>query len=268
MSLSLYKAMFKTHSKALLIYSICVFAYLALVNMAFPMFSDSDELNAIFDSLPDGLLTAFGITGSLSDINDYMAMNFYNSLYLYILMAYTILTAVQLMSKYVDRGSMAYLVSTAVSRSRMCFTQFAILFTGLLAITVAAIVAGLISAAIFAGDSPFDVGVFLQMNAIVFLIFLVVSSYSFLISSALNDEKQAMGLGFGITVVFYAIDLASKLTAHLDWLSYFTLFSLYQPQEIAQGDYPFVPASLFLIGVSIVMVALSVMLFRRRDLPL
>ncbi|TCN25185.1 ABC transporter permease subunit [Mesobacillus foraminis] len=268
MNLALYKAMMKSHSKLLITYSCSVFLYLYLLVMTFPMFAESQQLNDVLKGLPESVQVAFGIQGNLSNVNDYMAMNFYNSLYLYILMAYAILTAIQLVSRFVDRGSMAYLLSSPVSRVQVINTQAMVLITGLFVVNLFTYFGGYLGVLSFTDKNGFDMSIFTQMNLIVMLIFLVISAYSFLFSCLFNEEKLAMGASFGITILFYSLDLASKLSEEIDWLKYFTIFSLYQPQKISQGDYNVLSTSMILSIVAIVLFILSASLFKRRDLTL
>lgn len=268
MSLSLYKAMIKSHLKSLIGYFTGIFLYLILIILSFPIFRKSSSLNDALKALPAGLLKAFGIQGKFSNVNDYMAMNFYNSLYLYILMAFVVFTAVSLMAKYVDKGSMAYLLSTPASRRKISLTQISVLVTNLVIVSLAPLSAGLIGVPLLTSYTRFNKTVFLQINLSVFMIFLLIASYSFLISSIMNDEKQAMGLGFGITALFYAIDMASKLTPKLDWLKHFTIFSLYQPQKISKGNYDITSVSIGLLIASVIFFAISVAVFKKRDLSI
>src|SRR5699024_11225518 len=43
-------------------------------------------------------------------------------------------------------------------------------------------------------------------------------------------------LALGITFIFYALDMVGKIVIELDWLRNISLFSLYEPGQIASGD--------------------------------
>lgn len=268
MNFSLYKAMIKGHGKFLFTCAFSSFLCLYLLVMTFPLLSDSQQFNDVINSLPPSLMEAFGIQGNLTNAVEYMAMNFYNSLYLYILMAYTIMTACQLVSRFVDRGSMAYLLSTPVTRRKVINTQAAVLVTGLIVMCLLTYLGGYFGILSFVNNDSFNLGVFTELNLIVLLIFLVIGSYSFLFSCIYNEEKTALGAGFGVTLLFYGLDMASKLSDKLSWIKYFTIFTLYQPEKIMQGTYNTVSISLVLIVVSVIFFAASTFIFQKRDLSL
>lgn len=267
MNIVLVRTMLKQQSKVLLGYMSGVFIYLFLVLMSYPLFADSQELNQALQSLPEPLLVALGLQGSMSDVNNYMAMNFYNSLYLYILMAFTVMTATGLISRHVDRGSMAYLLGTPVSRIRIAASQGVVLLIGLVLVMLAAYLAGIIGVPLFAKDASFDHLVFLQINLSAFLVFLVISAFSFLVSCLVNEEKQAMAISFGITLVLYFIDMASKMASQLEWLKYFTIFSFFKPQTlIAEGGSGLWLDALILLCMSVAIGAAATLLFRRKQM--
>ncbi|QWU16641.1 ABC-2 type transport system permease protein [Paenibacillus sophorae] len=268
MNYSLYKAMMKGHSKLLITYASSVFLCLYLLVMTFPMLAKSQQFNDVIKGLPESVMVAFGIQGNLNNAVDYMAMNFYNSLYLYILMAYTILTAVQLVSRFVDRGSMAYLLSTPVNRIQVINTQALVLITGLVTVSLFTYIGGYLGVLSFADINTFDLRVFTEINLIVMLIFLVIGAYSFLFSCLFNEEKTVMGVSFGLTVLFYALSLASKLSDGLNGLKYFTIFSLYQPESISQGNYNVTGISITLCIAAVILFVSGSYLFKRKDLSI
>ncbi|OKP87473.1 hypothetical protein A3842_06335 [Paenibacillus sp. P3E] len=268
MNFSLYKAMMKGHGKFLFTCAFTGFLCLYLLVMTFPLLSDSQQFNDVIKSLPKSVMDAFGIQGNLTNAVEYMAMNFYNSIYLYLLMAYTILTACQLVSRFVDRGSMAYLLSTPVTRRKVINTQAAVLVTGLVVMCLFTYLGGYFGVLSFVNNSAFDLGVFTELNLIVMLIFLLIGSYSFLFSCIFDEEKTALGAGFGVTLLFYGLDMVSKLSEKLSWLKYCTIFTLYQPEKIIQGTYDTVSISLVLVVVSILIFAAASFIFQKRDLSL
>jgi len=83
-----------------------------------------------------------------------------------------------------------------------------------------------------------------------------------------NDEKRALSVSGGITVLFFMISLVSKISDKLDWLQAFTLFTAYQPDDIARGTVDVLPVALCLLLAGLLFFALSILVFKKRDLPL
>jgi ABC-2 type transport system permease protein len=69
-------------------------------------------------------------------------------------------------------------------------------------------------------------------------------------------------------VLFRSLDLIGKLSKDMAWLKHFTVFTTFQPTQIARGTYEVLPTALGLGGAAIVLFAISVVAFNKRDLPL
>ncbi|MGN7763584.1 ABC transporter permease subunit [Paenibacillus sp. 22594] len=80
-------------------------------------------------------------------------------------MAYTILTACQLVSRFVDRGSMAFLLSTPVTRRKVINAQAAVLVTGLVVLCLFTYLGGYFGVLSFVNNGAFDLGVFTESNS-------------------------------------------------------------------------------------------------------
>lgn len=74
---------------------------------------------------------------------------------------------------------MAYLLATPVSRVKIAVTQASVLILGLLIIVVVTYVAGIVGAEWFLQDNNLNKELFLKINIVGGLTFLVVSAYSF-----------------------------------------------------------------------------------------
>jgi ABC-2 type transport system permease protein len=108
---------------------------------------------------------------------------------------------------------------------------------------------------------------FLQVNLIGFLTFAVICAYSFLFSCWLNDEKRAVSISAGITIIFLIVDIVGKVSDDLHWLRNFTLFSAFDPAKISEGSVQLLPLASGLAGAALVLFALALIIFKRKDLP-
>src|SRR5690625_6605155 len=68
---------------------------------------------------------------SISSYEQFISAEYYVLFYLFILSAFVIIISINLLAKLVDRGSMAYLLSTRVSRVQIVMTQITVLISGL-----------------------------------------------------------------------------------------------------------------------------------------
>lgn len=269
MNFSLFQSMMKLYGKTIVSYAFGTAIYLLLAVWIYPQIAGSEEMNKIMEQMPEGFLNAFGFEGGMpEDLSGFLAAEYYGLIFLLILMVYSIMTSTQLVSRLVDRGSLAYLLATPTSRTKVVMTQASILVLGLLLITIITFLAGVLGATWFAYDETFHFDRFIQINVVGFLLFFVVCSYSFFFSCLFNDEKRALSISGALTVLFFMISLISKISQELEWLENFTLFTLYQPNDIARGVVEVVPISIGLTITGILFFLLSVLVFRKRDLPL
>ncbi|MEB6550954.1 ABC transporter permease subunit [Heyndrickxia sporothermodurans] len=269
MSAALFKTMLKMNGKSISSYAFGAAFYMLLIIWIYPSIAKSDALEQLFKEMPQNYLSAFGFDGGMiNDLSGFLAAEYYGLLYLIILMIFSVVTATQLIARLVDRGSMAYLLSTPASRVRIAITQSTILVLGLLVITIFSILPVFIGTKWIIEDANINSWRFIEMNIVGFLLFFVISGYSFLFSCMFNDEKKALAVSGGLSIIFFAINLVAKMSTDFEWLKHVTIFSAFQPTEIAKGSVDILPVSLALGGAGIVLYVLAVIIFKKRDLPL
>ncbi|MCA0988441.1 ABC transporter permease subunit [Guptibacillus algicola] len=269
MSPSLYKQMMKSNFKSIMSFGMASAVYVILMTSLFPMISDNiDKIQELTEIYPDSLMKAFGLE-SFGTYGEFISAEYYGLFFLFILGIFSVMTAIQLIAKLVDRGSMAYLLSTKVSRAQVAITQISVLITGLIIIIFLNFAGGYAAGELLIDDQyAIAMGDFFQINFVGFLLFFAVGGYSILFSSLFNDEKMAFAAAGGVTFLFYALDMAGKIVSDLEWLRNLSIFSLYEPAKIAKGDVNVVLVSLILFGLGLLMYIATVLVFRRRNLPL
>jgi ABC-2 type transport system permease protein len=267
-SMSLYFSMLKANAKSILSYGIGSLFYLWLVIWIYPSIADSPGMEELMKSLPENMMKALGLSTGIQDIDQFIAYEYYGILFIIIMSIYSIMTATQLIARLVDRGSMAYLLSTPASRLKIASTQAVVLLSGLLIVVLINIVAGFSGTSWLIEDVSLNSTAFLQLNLVGFLMFFVISGYSFLFSCLFNDEKKALSASAVLTVIFYVLNLAGKMSEEFEWLLNLSFFSAFQPQNIVSGDYDSSPVVLGLTGAGIILYLAAVFVFRKRDLPL
>ncbi|MGM8365616.1 ABC transporter permease subunit [Virgibacillus sp. W0181] len=269
MNLSLYTQMMKTHMKTFLGFGVASAAYVTLMTSLFPMLDDNmEEIEGLIDMFPDALLRALGLE-SFSSYGQFISAEYYGLFYLLILGVFSVIIAVHLLARLVDRGSMAYLLSTRVSRVQIAVTQVIVMVSGLIIIHVLTFGGGFLAAEFLIDtESTIAFNEFFQINFVGFLLFFTIGGYSLLISSLLNDEKIAFALAGGLTFLFYGMDMMGKIVTDIDWIRNFTVFSLYEPGKIASNSADVWMSSIILAAIGVLTCVVAVLIFRKRNLPL
>ncbi len=268
MSSTLFKWMFRANLKTVFNYTIGMVLYMWLIIYVYPAVSSSSALNNYVQSLPSPMQRAVGMEGGIHQLGDILAGDYYGLIYLIILAIFTIGTATKLMANMVDRGSMACLLSTPKSRAQIALTQAAVLVSGLFTICLVTTFGGLAGSVWFIKDTSLISASFLSVNWIGFLLFAVIGSYCFFFSCLFNNEKRAIGVSAGVTFVFFALNMAGKLSNNLAWMKNISLFTAFDTQSIFHGDVSIVRLSIGLAAAALIIFICAILVFRERDLPL
>ncbi|MED1203851.1 ABC transporter permease subunit [Heyndrickxia acidicola] len=269
MSSALLIAMLKTTGKNIFSYAFGAAFYVILIIWIYPSVAHSDALNQVLKQMPSNYLSAFGLQGGMAgNLSGFLAGEYYGLLFIIILMIYSVMTSSQLIARFIDRGSMAYLLSTPNSRVKVAGTQAILLVFGLLMIVLFTTIAGLAGAAWMIKGGNLSVSRFVTINLMGFLLFFVITGYSFLFSCLFNDEKRALTLSGLLTIIFFALDLAAKLSDRLSWIKSLTIFTCFHPSDIARGGVNIWPSAIGLAIAGVLLYSIALYIFKKRDLPL
>jgi ABC-2 type transport system permease protein len=268
MSAALFRTSLKTNVQTMLSYAIGMCAYLWLFIWAYPSLMKSSALNSLLQSLPQGLLQLIGYQAGVSQVGDYLAGEYYGLIYVIILAIYVVTTATRLVAHAVDNGSMAYLLSTPVSRTKVALTQAAVLVVGVVVIGGLTTVAGLLGVQWLVQNAHLDVARFVEMNVVGMLLFLLVGAYCFVFSCMARDERTAIGCSAGLTTVFFAFKMISSLADHVSWLKYLTVFTAFNPQDLIHGQGHFASVALSLAIAALALFGIAIAGFRQREMSL
>ncbi len=268
MSRSLFTTMMKNKGKTVISFTLGSIFYLSLVIWLYPSIADSQAFDTMFKEMPEGLMSAFGFNEGINSLSGFVAGEYYGLLFIIILLIYCVTTTTQLIVRLVDRGSMAYLLSSGLSRIKIAMTQIAVILLGLIFIIVITTISGVVGADIFIEEGNFNAAHFIELNIVTFMLFFVISGYCFFFSCLFNDERKTLSVAGGISFIFFAVDMVSKISDKLDWMQYFTIFSTFRATEIAQGSVNILPICIGLGVTGVVLYSAAVIIFNKRDLPL
>lgn len=265
---ALFLSNLKTSGNMILTYAAGSVFYMWLLIWVFPSIAEAKGLNELIESLPEDLRKVMGLENGLQDLGNYISGEFYGLIFLIIMVVFSVMMASQLMVRLVDQGSMAYLLATPSSRRSIAITQALFLIFGLAIISLFTTVGGFLGTEWLIDGYQFETQPFLNLNLVGFLVFLVVAAYSFFFSCLLNDEKQALGASAGLTILFYGLNVAGKLSPDYGWIKKLSLFYTFNPQAIMQGQVDVLPYVLGLSAAALLLFAAAVTVFEKRDLPL
>jgi len=268
MNQALFTAMVKEEAHSLASYAFGMILYLWLFIWVFPSFSGSQSLNQLFQKMPAGLMRVLGYTAGVTHLSTFLGGEFYSLLYLVIMAIYVLFGATKLVAHLVDNGSMAYLLSTPVSRARVATTQAVVLVSGVWMIALCSMVGGLLGAHWFAHHAGINTGFFVQMNLVGALVFSVVAGYAFGFSCLARYERSALGLSALLTILFYVVHTIGDLTPRFAWINHLSLFTAFNPQNLIQGHGHLAIDTIGLAAATVIVFGIGIIGFVRRQLPL
>lgn len=261
--------LFKRELKANFKVFIIIFAVLILYTTIITSMFDPElgSVLAQFTQVMPELMNAFGMANPGTTLIEFLSSYLYGFLYLIFPLIFEMIVANQLVARYVDRGSMAYLLATPSSRFKIIFTQVSVLCGGL-ALLIGGLTLIQIIVAQFMFPGELDVRILLNMNSGLYILHLAISGICFFGSCISNEMKRAYSIGAGIPILFFLIQMLSNVSEKLESLKYFTIFTLYLASEMAAGGTNAILPMMILLIIAVVLYGLGCLLFIKRDLPL
>jgi len=183
-------------------------------------------------------------------------------------LVFVLMTANSLIASQVDRGSMAYTLSTPIKRVTVVCTQALYLILAVFAMFAVVTVVGLIAVqAVHGGNVDFDTMTYINLNLGIALLLFAVSGISFLFSCVFNLTKNALLFGAGIPMAFFILEIMSGTSEDFENLRYLSLNTLYDPAAVTGGG-TFLPQFIVMAGLGAVLYLLGIWIFKEKDLPL
>jgi len=264
MNRTLLKETFRSNFIVMLVVALVVLMYTSIIITMYDPES-TDSFRIIMEMMPEGLLNAMGFGVIAANLTSFIANYLYGFIYIMFPMIYIIIVANNLIAKHVDRGSMAYLLSTPNSRIKIAGTQGFFMLASLTTIMILETVTGIIiSEAVFKGLLEIDK--YIALNVITLFVLYVVSGIGFFFSCISNHTKHSLAFGAGIPIGFFVIKMLSGAAPDLEGLRYFTIYSFIDIDAILTQDHYVMTASLILLAVTAVLYSTGIFLFNKRSL--
>ena len=195
---------------------------------------------------------------------------------------FVIIIAYSLIAGMVDRGSMAYILSTPTRRSAVAITQAAYMILAPLVLMI--IVCGARCASTKFFFDEVDVPRIAMMYLGMYLVTEAAAGICYFFSCHFNQSAKALAVGGGITVWFFLASLLGMFGSEdlvnmgigveiLNIFNRLTIISLFDAnavQTIGTGDVDtgFIPGMLILAAIAIICYIAGAVEFCKKDLPL
>lgn len=261
------------------------FEYVYALNVVPGCFS-GEEL-----SLEDMMSTIFEAMGMDSDmmstLEDMDTTAMFNEMYYSIMgllpiFIYIVIVGNSLVVDQVDKGSMAYVLSTPTKRNAVTITQALFMILSPAVIIGVTLIARLIACEVFM--DTYNTEQLLVLHLGMYILVEAVAGICYFGSCFFDRSRYAMGFGGGLTVWFFIASLLGLFgnedmvsmgfgAEQLGVFNNLTLVGLYDVDAIftigtGSVDEAFIWKLAILAGIAVVFYAAGALRFRKKDLPL
>ena len=173
----------------------------------------------------------------------------------------------RLMARYIDKGSMAYLLATPHKRSDIFITQLCVLLSGVIGLIVYSVVLILGCSSMMFHES-IDIAKFLMTNVGLLGVHFFFASFCYLTACSFNEVKLSIGIGAGVGVISILIQMLSQVSDKIEFLKYFTPLTFFDAKGLQAYDQQSLLCMAGLFALAVICIVIGCMNFSKRDLPL
>lgn len=239
----------------------------------------ADVAASFFDELPAKVTDALDEVAHLDMYSLVVGSVYYKMAGMLLPIIYTIMVSNSLIAGSVDRGSMAYVLSTGAKRSTVVFTQAVFLAASQFAMVLCMMLTSYVClACVDLEFSSMTYGTLTLMALGAFLTLFAIGGLNHFCSCVFNRSSRAMGIGGGLSIFFLVATMlglfGSKVIPSiirfdaLNYFNYVSLISLYDVPSIIDGTTTWIWKAAILFAVGLCFYIAGSQVFKKKDLPL
>ena len=252
----------RVHRRALIGWGVALALVTALYVSFWPAMGDTQEMQALIDSMPEALVTAMGYD-AISSPAGYLESTVYGLLGPILMLVFAIGLGARLIAGDEEVGALELEASGPVGRRRLLLERYAGLVLGVVWL---ATVTGVVSLTL-TNVLGMDVGTAPLLGATIGLALLVLAlgSVAFAVGAATGRRALALAVAAGVAVLGYMANALAPLLADGEWLERLSPFAWYlgnDPLNEGLG----LAGALALVALALVSLAVAVATYDRRDL--
>ena len=265
MSLPLFFSNIKNNRTIWLIMLVVYSFYFTIIISMF----DPEGMEAwdeMLGMMPEGFLQALGWDMMGTTLTGLIGTGLYGFLVYLFPMVVSIVVNHRLLATHIDKGSMAYLLSTPNSRKTVAVTQavYSLASIALFFTLVTGMGIG-VSQAMFPGE--LEIGTFVILNLYVIVNYFAIGGIGFLASSIAHESKHSLGIGVGVPIGFLVLQMLGNSNPDYSWIGNLSMFALFDPEKLIDGNTGFVGLSMAaLLVIAALLYTAGITWFNRRDL--
>lgn len=262
------RALLKDNLGWILGYSLGTSLYVFMIAALYPSIAETGLIDAKIESLPKELLDIFQYDPAtmMDSVLNILSGNYYGLIFQIVALLFALTAASRMLARPIDSGELMLYLSAPISR------QTYVLAAVQLFVTAAVLIAGFNGLFLVLADLLFNLDLnyahvgALLVNSLALL--LSLGAIALFLATLFNESRKSYTLGaalFGLMVVAVII---GGLSSDLEWVKGLSLFTLFNANGILKDGTDWMWHSAVLFGIALLIVVLSLVTFKRRDLTL
>lgn len=254
-------------SLSLILWTVVITILILLTMAVYPTFIENQsKVLGMISLVPKEALQFKGI----SNIEDMLSvLGFYsvnNIIYMMVLgSVFAVVLSSNILLREEYQKTAEYLLTRPLSRTEVFFSKLAVVLLSVTALNIITALAGYISMELV-DDNPVKVKPFLVLSSYTLLLNLFFAAAGLLMSTLVKRPRAITTFSIGLVLVFYFVYTISKISGSMTWLGYITPFR-YAGVNATDAGYSFNPWNLlYLAGLPVVMIIISLSLYRKKDI--
>lgn len=245
------------HARTALIWALSFAGYVAAILAIFPSMGSTD-IASVVDEYPDALQSVFNM-GDMSTASGWLNMEVYSYAPL-VIAFFPIMALAGAIAGLEEQGGMDIYLAQPLSRRDIVLANvIAVALWTLAILTITGLVSWGVSAA---GDMGLSLRMAMAAALDVFPIAFEFGMVALVLSSVVRSKGAAVGGAFGVMFLMYLLDIVGKISADKETLRLVSPFRFYGH---AIDDGVNWNGWLTVLVVGLVLVGMTIWLFRRRD---
>lgn len=239
----------------------------------------SKMTDSFLSGLPDEVSSAIEEIGEMDVYSLIVGSVYFKMAGLLLPIIYVIMASNSLISAQVDKGSMAYVLSTGTKRSTVLFTQIAYLVISLVAMCTCTMITSFICfSCVDLLKSSMTYGSLALMNLGSFVVLFAIGGLNFMTSCIFDRENKSMSIGGGLSIFFLVATMLGLFGSpqipsvvrfdSLNYFNYVSIISLFDITSIVDGTTTFIWKLVILFVAGLACYVIGSEVFKKKDLPL
>lgn len=266
--MSYLKLIWKTNKGFTIFSMVFIGLFQLMILFLVTTFDTQAMLSSVITQLPENLRIFLNDSFfNMLTFDGAAAFGFNHPIVLSLLAIVAITIPVRHISREIENGNMELMLSLPFRRKSLILKLWlsGTMVLGLIILT--SFLASIASMELFHQLSWKTVFRLLQIVLNLWLLFVLVMSYTLLFAGIMKGGGFSGNISAMITLIFYLLFFIGQLWKDASFSLYLNVFNYYQPQKIMFGSENFLIDNLVLALLSLLLLLLSLNRFEKRDIP-